>query len=42
MEERTKLLGGKLTILSRVGLGTDLTLDVPLLQIESARVEAGR
>jgi signal transduction histidine kinase len=42
MEERTKLLGAKLTIVSRVGLGTDLTLEVPLLQIESARVEAGR
>jgi signal transduction histidine kinase len=41
MDERTKLLGGKLTILSRLGLGTDLTLDVPLVQIESVRVEAG-
>jgi signal transduction histidine kinase len=42
MDERTKLLGGRLTILSRVGSGTLLTLDVPLVHVEAAEVDAAR
>jgi signal transduction histidine kinase len=42
MDERTKLLAGRLTVLSRVGLGTDLTIDVPLVRNGASRVEAGR
>jgi signal transduction histidine kinase len=41
MEERTKLLRGQLTIRSRTGRGTELTLTVPLPATETTQVMLG-